>query len=197
MAVLKKDNGTAAPADAGAQHKMAAGGDLLGTLNSTTGAGSNPVAGIDVGDASAPTFADLDNDGDLDLVVGEWDGDLLYYENTGTPNQPNFTERTGYANPLGYVDLFGRSIPTFADLDDDGDLDLVMGEWDGDTHYYENTGTHSQPTFRIRFGDANPLVGVEADEDSALTFADLDDDGDLDLVVGEWDGTLILLREHR
>ena len=50
MAILKEDNNTAAPADAGAQHKMAAGEDLQGTLNNTTGGGSNPVADIDVGD---------------------------------------------------------------------------------------------------------------------------------------------------
>ncbi len=190
MTILKKDNGTAAPADAGTQHKMAAGGDLLGTLNSTTGAGSNPVAGIDMVAHSAPTFADLDNDGDLDLVVGAAHGHLYYYENTGTGSQPDFTERTGAANPLAGIDVGDASAPTFADLDNDGDLDLVVGEWYGNLNYYENTNSRSQPGFTERTGAANPLAGIDAGDYHTPTFTDLDGDGDLDLVVGEGDGTL-------
>ncbi len=71
MTVLKKDNGTAAPTGARGQYKMAIDEDLRGTLNNTTGDRSNPVADIDGGYSSIPTFADLDSDGDLDLVVGE------------------------------------------------------------------------------------------------------------------------------
>ena len=40
--------------------------------------------GIDVGFESAPALADLDDDGDLDLVVGELNGLLYYYENVGS-----------------------------------------------------------------------------------------------------------------
>ena len=104
-----------------------------------TGAAS-PLDGIDTGRYSTSTFADLDDDGDLDLVVGDWYGTLNYYENTGSRSQPNFTERTFTANPLGGIDVGWLSVPTFADLDNDGDLDLVVGEWDGTLHYYENTG---------------------------------------------------------
>ena len=113
MAILKEDNGTVAPAEAGTQHKMAAGEDLQGTLNDTTGGGSNPVADINVGDGeeSAPTFADLDSDGDLDLVVGETHGTLHYYENTGSRSQPTFTARAGAANPLDGIDVGDRSAP--------------------------------------------------------------------------------------
>ena len=150
---------------------------------------ANPLAGIDVGHYSNPTFADLDNDGDLDLVVGEH-GYLNYYENTGSRSQPDFTERTGTANPLENVEWYSHSVPSFADLDNDGDLDLVVGEYEGILHYYENTGSRSQPGFTERTGAANPLAGIEVDYNSAPTFADLDGDGDLDLVVGEWYGAL-------
>ena len=150
---------------------------------------ANPLAGIDVSNRSNPTFADLDNDGDLDLVVGEH-GYLNYYENTGSRSQPDFRERTDTANPLKNVQWYSHSVPSFADLDNDGDLDLVVGEYEGILHYYENTGSRSQPGFTERTGAANPLAGIEVDYNSAPTFADLDGDGDLDLVVGEWYGAL-------
>ena len=190
MTILKKDNGTAAPTDTGAQYQMAIDKVLPDTLNTTTGTGSNPVAGIDVVARSAPTFADLDNDGDLDLVVGATHGHLYYYENTGSRSQPDFAARTGAANPLAGIDVSHYSTPTFADLDGDGDLDLVVGKWYGNLNYYENTNSRSQPGFTERTGAANPLAGIDVGDASAPTFADLDGDGDLDLVVGEGDGTL-------
>ena len=79
------------------------------------------------GSSSAPSFADLDGDGDLDAVVGEFDGHLLYFENTGSATAPAFTARTGAANPFNGVDVGNFSTPSFADLDGDGDLDAVVG----------------------------------------------------------------------
>ncbi len=76
---------------------------------------------------STPSFADLDGDGDLDAVVGEGDGTLHYFENTGSAIAPVFTERTGAANPFNGVDVGYYSAPSFADLDGDGDLDAVVG----------------------------------------------------------------------
>ena len=101
----------------------------------------NPFNGADVGDWSAPAFADIDGDstlslrpvidkgtecflslaGDLDLVVGNEDGTLNYMENTGTSTAPAFVERTGSANPFDGVDVGDRpSAPALADLDGDG-----------------------------------------------------------------------------
>ena len=72
--------------------------------------------------------------GDLDLVVGEYYGTLIYYENTGTSTAPVFVARTLSANPFDgiYVggcsesaleDLVGGcSAPALGDLDGDGTL---------------------------------------------------------------------------
>uniref|UniRef100_UPI0034DE4E38 FG-GAP-like repeat-containing protein n=1 Tax=Candidatus Thiodubiliella endoseptemdiera TaxID=2738886 RepID=UPI0034DE4E38 len=155
-----------------------------------TGSGNNPFEGIDVGDLSAPTLADIDGDGDLDLVVGESDGTLKYYQNTGTTSNPAYEAKTGDDNPFNGIDVGYYSTPTLADIDGDGDLDLVVGEIYGTLKYYQNTGTTSNPAYEAKTGDDNPFNGIDVGDSSASTLADIDGDGDLDLVVGEDKGTL-------
>ena len=60
--------------------------------------------------------------GDLDLVVGNYDGELIYVENTGTATAPVFVQRTGSANPFDGIDVGFRSAPALGDLDNDGTL---------------------------------------------------------------------------
>ncbi|NYT26573.1 MAG: VCBS repeat-containing protein [Candidatus Thiodubiliella endoseptemdiera] len=151
---------------------------------------SNPFNGIDVGNAATPTLADIDSDGDLDLVVGENNGTLKYYQNTSTTSNPTYEAKTGDSNPFNGIDVGGYSTPNLADIDGDGDLDLVMGESNGTLKYYQNTGTTSNPTYEAKTGDSNPFNGIDVGYLSAPTLADIDGDGDLDLVVGERNGTL-------
>uniref|UniRef100_UPI0034DFAF9F FG-GAP-like repeat-containing protein n=1 Tax=Candidatus Thiodubiliella endoseptemdiera TaxID=2738886 RepID=UPI0034DFAF9F len=152
--------------------------------------GNNPFNGIDVGGYSAPNLADIDGDGDLDLVMGEGNGTLKYYQNTGTTSNPTYEAKTGDSNPFNSIDVGDFSRPTLVDIDGDGDLDLVVGERNGTLKYYQNTGTTSNPTYEVKTGDSNPFNGIDVGNLSAPTLADIDGDGDLDLVVGESDGTL-------
>ncbi len=152
---------------------------------------ANPLDGADVGDFSAPALADLDADGDLDLIAGEADGSFRYYENTGGATSPAFAPRTGSANPLNGEDVGFASAPALADLDADGDLDLVAGEVLGTFLYYENTGDATSPAFALRTGAANPLGAVDAGSYSVPALRDVDGDGDLDLVSGGLAGSFV------
>jgi len=142
---------------------------------------------IDVERNAKPTFADIDNDGDFDVFIGNSNGTVKYYENTGTVNHPIFEERTGENNPFNYVDVEDDSSPTLVDIDNDKDLDAFIGGERGGIRYYENTGTVSKATFVKRIEEKNPLNSVN-ERDSIPVFVDIDSDGDLDAFIGTDDG---------
>jgi len=154
----------------------------------------NPFDGIDVNGYSSSEFVDLDGDGDLDAVFGSNSGTLRYFQNTGTLSNPTFLEQTDSANPLNGIDIGIFSAPAFADVDADGDMDVVVGEAAGSANpplnYYENTGSVSSPAYTVRTGSANPFNGVTVGNHVRPTLADVDGDGDIDAVVGEFDRTL-------
>ena len=150
----------------------------------------NPLEGISVGSYSTPTFTDLDGDDDHDLIVGNSNGNITYFENTGTVTAPSFTQRTEAANPFDNITIGTWSTLTLTDLDGDGDPDLAVGGDDGVVHYYENTGTPAEPDFALRTGEANPFNNADAGAHSTPVFVDLDGDTDFDLVVGNSSGDI-------
>ena len=129
---------------------------------------------------SKPYLADIDDDDDMDLFVGSSDGNTYFYENTGSQSSPAFA--AAMSNPFGLMDVGNRSAPSLADLDEDGDLDLLIGNQAGDLAYFENTGSASDPSFNS-IGN-NPFNLQNVNDDAKPCFGDLDDDGDLDLMVG-------------
>ena len=131
-----------------------------------------------------PALADLDGDGDLDLATGTWNEGVLFYENTGGPAQPQFAQE---GTPLVALERGSHAAPAFADLDADGDLDLVVGETDGALSAFRNTGTASAPQFEAASGLLPE--GASVDRRSAPTFVDVDTDGDADLLVGSGAGS--------
>ncbi|HEX8299016.1 MAG TPA: FG-GAP-like repeat-containing protein [Rubricoccaceae bacterium] len=87
-----------------------------------------------VGQDSAPALADLDRDGDLDLLVGTASGAIVTFRNTGTRAAPAFTAE----EPL--VAGRRRTAPALADMDGDGDLDLVAGTDAGGILFWRRAG---------------------------------------------------------
>ena len=96
-------------------------------------------AGIDVGWNAAPQLFDVNDDTLLDLLIGERNGNLNYYENTGTANNPVFTL---ISEEFGGVDVrkpgfnIGYCVPFMFKLNDE--LQLFAGSESGDIYQYTN-----------------------------------------------------------
>lgn len=150
----------------------------------------------------APAYVDLDGDGDLDLVVGEYYHQLHYFKNVGSSTDPQFLEvpQSDSGFPFGNVNLPGTygnaAVPAFADIDGDGDFDLLVGMGYGETYFFRNNGTPTSPNFVSIANDdpTNPFVDVSDIPFQAIsyahpTFIDFDKDGDIDLLIGGYYST--------
>ena len=151
------------------------------------------LTSIDVGSESFPAFADLDGDGDLDLLLGNKiephdpaSGRLYRFENIGSAVEPALQLR-------GAMEISGayHYAPAIGDLDDDDDLDILMGTWDDELALLINEGTATAPRFVV----SDPaIVKITRGRNSTPTLGDIDDDGDLDLFIGESSGQLNFYR---
>jgi hypothetical protein len=133
---------------------------------------------------AAPAFGDLDGDGRLDLMVGQWGPRLAWYRGT-----PGGFEAADTA--LVTITRGSNTVPTLGDFDGDGDLDLIVGESSGWLNYYRNDGGPSQPRFVLV---SDEFERIQIGRRSAPLLSDLDEDGDLDLLVGSESAGLVLFR---
>jgi uncharacterized protein (DUF2141 family) len=137
---------------------------------------------VGAGSNSVPTFTDLDGDGLLDMIVGETDGNLNHYEQIAA-NSTSFTFITSSFNG---IDVGRFSTPTITDLDGDGLLDMLVGEEFGSISHYEQSSANST-SFTLITTNFN---GIDVGNGSIPAFTDLDGDGLLDMIIGEFDGNL-------
>ncbi|MES2943033.1 MAG: VCBS repeat-containing protein, partial [Pseudomonadota bacterium] len=125
-------------------------------------------------------FVDIDGDGDLDAFVGDWGGNTTVFLNTGSASSPAFA--APMTNPYGLSDVGYGASPDFSDIDDDGDLDALVGNDDGNMLVFFNSGSVSSPAFAAPI--TNPYGLSDVGESASPDFADIDGDGDLDAYIG-------------
>jgi hypothetical protein len=149
---------------------------------------------IDVGEGAYPVLFDFDDDGDKDLLIGNYGyfapsglyrSKIALYTNTGSPSAPQFSFTTDdFANLFSLQINYQCMIPTFWDLDNDGDEDMLIGDLAGNIHYYKkgNGGPQDFTLFAANFG------GIDAGDYAAPDLSDVNRDGKPDLLVGSMNG---------
>lgn len=135
-----------------------------------------------------PTIGDIDGDGQDELFLGNEFGKLIFYENNGTTfvsPQQNYEDKNGVVISVGSF-----SFPQLFDLNNDGLLDLIIGNKTGEIAYYQNTGTPTSPQFELV---TNLLGGVDVSSLSPDGYASphfFKVNGSTSLFIGNLDGQL-------
>lgn len=142
-----------------------------------------PLGGLTAG-ASDLAWGDFDRDGDYDLVVGS-DGATVLFRNTAGVLSPLALALPGYWEDSTYLGAYDLRSITWADFDNDGDLDLLVPSvWDAGTSSYgtrllRNDGADGAGGWT--FNEA--AVTLEGTTHAQSAWADDDGDGDLDLLL--------------
>ncbi len=152
---------------------------------------------IDVGESATPVLFDSDGDGLPDIVIGNrnrtvtdstYVTTLSLYRNTGTISSPAFTFVTNdFAGLQSYL-LKGQIFPSFGDMDNDADMDMILGNDDGRLIYFMNTaGPGVTPVFAA---PSYYFMNIDVGQASTPQLIDLNRDGLLDLVIGGKNGLI-------
>jgi hypothetical protein len=142
----------------------------------------NPYKLPNMGSDAYPHFADIDDDGDFDAIVGTNWGEIRIYLNLGTPSKPEFGPAV--VGSYGLPDyVVSQAHLTLGDIDADGDLDVLVVT-PSETQVYLNTGTASKPGFGAAVVDGYGLSQHGRYFPALPTLADIDGDGDLDALLG-------------
>jgi hypothetical protein len=163
-------------------------------------------------------YVDYDGDKVLDLMVavedwsfygwdnawdenGRWKngplrGWIYFIRNRGTNHNPNF-EQPVFVEANGQrLEVYGCPSPNFADFDQDGDLDLICGEFLDKFTYFENIGTRVAPIYaegqRVMTSTGSELA-MDLQMIVPIAF-DWDRDGKFDLIVGDEDGRIAFVK---
>jgi len=141
-----------------------------------------------------PTFGDIDGDGDKDMFLGDYAGQIHYFENIALSganasfvlNTPYYEDNTGSA-----IDVGDNAAPLLIDIDRDGDLDMLIGRKQGRINFFENVGTSTAPSFEdidSYFGEIDVSTIFDPGGHSVPTYYDYN--GNYELLIGSYSGTI-------
>lgn len=146
---------------------------------------------------STANFADLDGDGDLDMVLGNVKGQVFVRTNEGSRTQYRFAARVPLLAGGEPIRVVQKSDPLPVDWDGDGTLDLLVGDEAGDVSFFRGAGDgtflHGVSLFTgLRVEPRNFDAAVELIDKVRtipgyrfrLAVCDWNEDGKLDLLVG-------------
>ncbi|MBD1208387.1 MAG: VCBS repeat-containing protein [Ignavibacteria bacterium] len=147
-----------------------------------TGTGTFPATATTYGTANASPFSlaagDFDNDGDIDIALGNFAGTVEIMQNTGSGS---FVSLAGYAT--GFTNVLNLHA---VDINNDGNLDLVAGTNGGSNVSVLQglgTGLFAAPQTNTLTANAN-----------GLSVGDFDGNGQVDVVAGAGTGNMAFLR---
>ncbi|HEX4613322.1 MAG TPA: VCBS repeat-containing protein [Urbifossiella sp.] len=158
-------------------------------------AGGRPID-VERSGHAAPCVADLDGDGRLSLLVGQFDGGKLrVYRNAAKAGPPRLEGYDWFAAsggpgtvPNGCRTSFA---PAVADLDGDGKVDVVSGSRPGHVYLFRRTADGFAAPERAVDADGKD---VEVGDETVVAAADWDGDRKADLIVGNLHGEVFFLR---
>jgi len=129
-----------------------------------------------------PQAVDMDNDGDLDLLVGDRSGVIWFFENTGTAVSPELRARGKLKADGVELNVGANASLDVADWNNDGRFDLIVGCEYYSVRVFLNTGSNNSPVF----GSGEVVIqNYSTLMRNHPRVVDFDQDGKKDLIVGE------------
>lgn len=113
-----------------------------------------------------PQVYDMNGDGKKDLIMGENDAQIYYYENTGTDADPAFSGYEAIQSNGINLDLYSGTRLWVNDWDEDGTPDLLVSDFNGFVHMFiaDLTGIVEETSLQITTGFAvSPLMNPVTD----------------------------------